>query len=120
MTKMVTLVLGASEKPNRYANKAIKELRAAGESVVAVGRKTGAVGDVTIDTQWPDTQLDTITLYLNPSHQVAYYDHLINSGARRVIFNPGTENVELEERLVQNGINAERACTLVLLATKQY
>jgi hypothetical protein len=39
---------------------------------------------------------------------------------KRVIFNPGTENPELELMLKQKGIEAERACTLVLLSLGQY
>jgi len=38
----------------------------------------------------------------------------------RVIFNPGTENSELVERLEGNDILVEEACTLVLLRTGQF
>jgi hypothetical protein len=37
-----------------------------------------------------------------------------------VVFNPGTENTEFESLLKENGIEAEEACTLVLLGTGQY
>jgi hypothetical protein len=39
---------------------------------------------------------------------------------RRVIFNPGAENPSFEQILKNEGIEVERACTLVLLATKQF
>ena len=39
---------------------------------------------------------------------------------RRVIFNPGTENGELEAALRAAGIESEEACTLVLLRTGQF
>ncbi|MCW3107716.1 MAG: CoA-binding protein, partial [Segetibacter sp.] len=36
------------------------------------------------------------------------------------IFNPGTENHELEEMARKNGIKPMEACTLVMLGTGQY
>ncbi|MEN8835195.1 MAG: CoA-binding protein, partial [Polaribacter sp.] len=39
---------------------------------------------------------------------------------KRVIFNPGTENLEFIKLLNKNNIESEIACTLVLLSTNQY
>ena len=47
-------------------------------------------------------------------------DALIAARPARVIFNPGTENPELEEKLAAAGIATVRACTLVLLRTGQF
>ena len=118
---MKTLVLGASTNPSRYANRAIKLLRAHQHEVVAVGLDEGAVADVNIihDIK-PDEKVDTVTLYLNPLRQKDYYNKILNIKPRRIIFNPGTENAEFEELAAQNGIATEEACTLVLLNTGQY
>lgn len=116
-----TLVIGASENPERYSNKAIKMLRQHDHEVVAIGLKTGEVEGVKIQIGKPNfDSVDTITLYLNPKRQEEYYDYLISLHPKRVIFNPGTENYELETILEKNGINYEEACTLVLLSTDQY
>jgi predicted CoA-binding protein len=64
--------------------------------------------------------VDTITLYIGPGVQSGYYDYIIKTNPKRVIFNPGTENAELEEVLRTHGIVPIEACTLVLLATGQY
>lgn len=118
---MKTLVIGASLHDYRYSNKAIKLLRAYKHDVVAVGRETGEVSGVNIEHDMPAQQdIDTVTLYINPTHQQAYYDKLVDLKPRRVIFNPGTENRELEALLEKNGIATEEACTLVLLNTGQY
>lgn len=118
---MKTLVIGASPHDWRYSNKAIKLLRAYKHEVVAVGRELGNVSGIEIERNMPETNdIDTVTLYINPTHQKAYYDSLLKLKPRRVIFNPGTENFQLEELLEQNGIIAEEACTLVLLNTGQY
>lgn len=116
-----TLVLGASTNPERYSHMAVLMLRRQGLDVVAVGPKPGRIGDVEIVTEIPDdVSVDTITLYLNPTHQAAYADRLLGLQPRRIIFNPGTENPELEGLAAQKGVQAQRACTLVLLSTGQY
>lgn len=115
-----TLVLGASENPSRYSFLAINKLRRYGHPVVAIGRKAGKVQDVEFSKERPQTDVDTVTLYLNPQHQKEYYDYIVSLKPRRIIFNPGTENDELMSLAEQNGIEPVEACTLVLLSTGQY
>lgn len=116
-----TLIMGASTNPDRYANFAIKKLRANGIEVVAFGIKAGIVGDVKIDTERiPYESIHTVSLYLNPKHQKQYYDYILNLNPKRVIFNPGTENPEFFNLLENKGIAHELSCTLVLLSTNQY
>lgn len=116
-----TLVLGASANPERYSHMAVLMLRRQGIEVVAVGPKPGRIGDVDIVTELPaDGSVDTVTLYLNPTHQGAYADRILGMHPRRIVFNPGTENPGLEGLAAQKGIQAQRACTLVLLSTGQY
>ena len=117
---MKTLVLGASLNPSRYSNRAIKLLRAYKHEVVAVGLDEGKVDDVQINHGFPNEPIDTVTMYLNPIHQKEYYDQIINAKPRRIIFNPGAENAELEQLAAKNNILTEEACTLVLLNTGQY
>lgn len=116
-----TLVLGASENPSRYSNMAVKKLVAHDHPVVAIGRRKGKIGHTEIVTT-PEmiTDIDTVTLYLNPANQRPYYDYILSLKPKRIIFNPGTENDELEEMARKNGIRAQEACTLVLLSTSQY
>jgi predicted CoA-binding protein len=119
--KMKTLVIGASHKPERYSNKAMQMLKDHGHKVLALGRRSRSFDNWQIDEGKPTYQdVDTVTLYLNYTHQQDYYDYLKSLKPRRVIFNPGTENPELEGQLEKEGIQTERACTLVLLSTGQY
>lgn len=118
---MTTLVLGASENPSRYANKAVRLLRAHKHEVFAIGRESGYIDEVEIQTVFPqNVEVDTVTLYLNPTHQKDFYQRIIHLKPRRIIFNPGTENDEFEKLAQQQGIQTEEACTLVLLNTNQY
>lgn len=116
-----TLVLGASDNPSRYSYLAMQRLRNHGHPVVAIGRKQRVVADVTIDNEKKDHKdVDTVTLYLNPSHQQEYYDYILSLKPHRIIFNPGAENDELAELARKNGIETKEACTLVMLSTNQY
>ncbi|MBN2628050.1 MAG: CoA-binding protein [Spirochaetales bacterium] len=116
-----TLVIGASEKPERYAYKAITALRSHGHPVKALSLKPGKVEDVEFITeQLPLEGIDTVTLYVGPQNQASYYDYVISLKPKRVLFNPGTENAEFQGMLREEGIDAVEACTLVLLSTSQF
>ena len=116
-----TIVLGASPNPERYSNMAVRRLRNAGHPVSAIGRRSATVGDVEIVMdQRAVTDVDTVTLYLNPTNQKEYYDYILSLHPRRIIFNPGAENPELEALASAHGIKPVEACTLVLLSTGQY
>lgn len=116
-----TLVLGASLKSNRYSNYAIQRLVDNKIDVVAFGLKKGEISGVEIDTELLNYEsIHTVTLYLNPKRQKDYYDYVVSLKPKRVIFNPGTENLEFYKILRDNNIFFEAACTLVLLSTNQY
>lgn len=118
---MKTLVIGASTNKERYSYKAIHSLVDKSHQVVAIGSKKGMAFDIPIETEKLEFQaIDTITLYLNPIAQEAYYDYILSLKPRRVIFNPGTENSTFYKLLAAHNIQYEVACTLVLLATNQY
>ncbi len=121
--KKTTLVIGASENPDRYSNKAIKALIQHQHPVLALGLRIGNVNGVEIATNlnnFKNEPIDTITLYINPKLQVPFYNEFIALNPKRVIFNPGTENEFFESLLNAQGIETEEACTLVLLGTGQY
>lgn len=116
-----TVVLGASDNPERYSFLAINKLRANNHPVVAIGRKPSKVADVNVETEQKSVaDVDTVTLYLNPAHQKEYYDYIFSLHPKRIIFNPGAENEELATLAKEKGIQPMEACTLVLLSTGQF
>lgn len=118
---MKVLVYGASTNPSRYAYIATELLLQHGHEVSLVGIKKGEVLGLTIQQDQPIIEdIDTVTLYVGPSNQEGLFDYLQALAPRRVIFNPGTENPELERALGKTGIQTEEACTLVLLHTGQF
>ncbi|HZL10916.1 MAG TPA: CoA-binding protein [Prolixibacteraceae bacterium] len=116
-----TLVIGASENPERYSNKAIRALLAHDHEVVAIGLREGKVEGISFNSEKKAfNNIDTVTLYVGPQNQAEYYSYISSLKPRRVIFNPGTENPEFIAQLKAEGIYPEIACTLVLLRTGQY
>jgi predicted CoA-binding protein len=122
ISEKVSLIIGASLNSDRYSNKAFYRLKAANHKVYNIGFREGVLEDLKIykEHQLDWSTIDTVTLYLGPARQEPYYDYLLKLKPKRVIFNPGTENEELENILKEAGIQTEQACTLVLLSTNQY
>lgn len=125
-TRMIskrTVIIGASTNHSRYAFLAAEMLTEYGHEIVPVGIKKGEVlGKQILDIrQRPSVQdVDTVTLYIGPQHQPEWYNYILALKPARVIFNPGTENAELEKLLTLQGIQAIQGCTLVMLRTGQY
>ena len=117
-----TLVIGASENPERYSNKAVKMLRQYKHEVVALGKEKdkNIDGLAIVNSVDNSEKFDTITLYLNPKNQEPYYEQILSLKPKRVIFNPGTENPKFEQTLKEHNIEPIEACTLVMLRTNQY
>lgn len=122
MSKKKTLVLGATNNPSRFAFLAVGRLLKSGfDDIKAIGIKKGDVQGIPIERSFgPEDNIHTITLYLNPSNQKQYYDQILESDPKRIIFNPGTENSELQELANEAGIETIEACTLVMLANGTY
>lgn len=119
-----TLVLGASTHPRRVSYRAVHQLQDYGEDLILVGIRSGEVAGLPIVTEAEELarlpDVETITLYIGARHQPQWYDFILERHPQRVIFNPGTENPELESRLREAGIEPVRACTLVMLTLNQY
>lgn len=117
----LTLVIGASENPDRYSYKAINCLVENGYSVIALGLKRGLIGKTEIILTKPVIcDVDTVLLYVSPKNQNEWMDYIINLKPKRIIFNPGTENPEFYKLANENKIEYIEACTLVMLSIGNY
>lgn len=115
-------MLGASPKPERYANKAIRLLVEYGHRVIPVHPAIPEIEGLAVktDLQSISEPVDTLTMYVSAGISESMADQIIALKPKRVIFNPGTENHVLQGTLVKAGIETEEACTLVLLNTGQF
>ena len=116
-----TIVLGAVAFPSRYAFKAVHALVEKGHEVFPMGIRDGAIAGIEIIMDRPRIKdIDTITLYINRWKQEEWYEYILNSNPKRVIFNPGAENQELVTLLKEKNIQTVEECTLVMLSVGRY
>ncbi|MEO8440345.1 MAG: CoA-binding protein [Spartobacteria bacterium] len=112
-------VLGASPKPERYSNQALRLLARMDYRPIPVNPafeeieglpcfpSLGAIGET----------VHTATLYLGPGRSTPLIDAIIAAHPQRIIMNPGAENEELATAASSAGIEVVEACTLVMLRT---
>lgn len=123
LKEKTTLLIGASENPSRMSNMVTQEMRSRGIPVLAVGARTGQIGDVEIHKNPEDfegAEVHTVGMYINPSLQPQYYDFILGLKPKRIFFNPGTENPELMRLARAQGIQAMDACMMVALTLSNY
>jgi predicted CoA-binding protein len=114
---LVVVVLGASPKPTRYSNMAVRQLSAKGYRVIPVHPTADAIADLPVVHSLGEIKekVHTLTLYLGPLHSRGQLDGILALAPMRVIFNPGTESPQMVARLQAAGIECLHACTLVML-----
>lgn len=122
MNTQKVVVLGASPKPERYSNRAIRLLLKKGHEVFPVHPAISLIEGLPVFQCLEDLKepVDTLTLYVSPAHSTPLGEAIVELKPGRVIFNPGTENPELYRALSAAGIPFEEACTLVLLNSEQF
>lgn len=115
-------VLGASPKPERHSNQAVRALVKNGHRVIPVHPLLKQIAGVPAVPALShiDDEVNTLTLYVGPERGIKLLKEMIDLRPDRVIMNPGTESEEIEEQLTAKGINVLRACTLVMLRTGQF
>jgi predicted CoA-binding protein len=118
----VTLVLGASPNPDRFAYKAIRSLQRRNIPVIAIGRKDADLDNLKIRKGMPDNigLVHTVTIYMKAINQKEYYKYILALQPKRIIFNPGTQNPELAELAKKEGIEVVNDCLLVMLNTSEF
>jgi len=122
-SKKKTVIIGATDNPGRYAYLAAGMLKENGHPIVPMSIHQGEVqGQELLDLREkiPVEGVDTVTMYINPSHQKEWEDYIISLDPKRVIFNPGAENQGFMDRLEKAGVEVIAACTLVMIRTNQF
>ena len=111
---MKVLVFGYSDSPDRYSYMAANLLKDYKHEVVTINpRMDDELSKI-------NTSYDTLTLYVNPAVSDKFQNILLQSRPKRVIFNPGTENSDLQKKFEALGTEVVIGCTLVMLRTNQF
>jgi len=115
-------VLGASPKPARYANQALRLLLKKGYRVTPMHPKFSEIEGLKVANDYADVEqpVHTLTLYVGAERLAPQIDDILALKPHRVIFNPGTESAMLQKALDDAGVHWFEACTLVMLRTDQF
>ncbi len=110
-------VLGASPKPDRYSNQAVRLL---GEYQYRTFPVNPAFAEIEGRKCYRSLAeiaepLHTVTLYLGEARSTPLIDEILAAKPERIILNPGAENDELTEAASSLGIEVVEGCTLVML-----
>jgi uncharacterized protein len=111
------VVLGASSNPNRVSYMATKLLKNKGYNLKAFGNRKGKIENIEVETELNNIKdkVDAITVFLKPDSQKKYYNYILDQNPTSLIFNPGTENPELEALAKLRNIKIISCCTIALL-----
>lgn len=124
--KKTVLVIGASDKPDRYSNRAIKMLQDYGYQPVGIHPHLRVAEEAPVFPSIQDLPQDirddihSVTMYVGAALSDKMTDDLSQLKPPRIIWNPGSENPQVQQKLTQQGIHNLEACTLVLLSTHQF
>jgi uncharacterized protein len=120
--QQTNVVLGASDNPQRFSNKAIRQLLAHGYHVTPVSPKLKEVEGLPCANNLSQIQdaVGTLTVYVNPQIFSSEIAAVIQLAPKRVIFNPGTESKAAQQALESAGIIVLNQCTLVMLDNNTY
>ena len=120
--KLNVVVLGASNKPDRVSNKAVRFLKRHGYTVIPIHPRLTAIEGFSVLSSLNEIQEDihTLTIYVSPNRIGPMIDSIIKLNPERVVMNPGTESHELIDRLKENNIPYLAHCTLKLLNSGQF
>ncbi|MDP2653974.1 MAG: CoA-binding protein [Candidatus Omnitrophota bacterium] len=119
---MNVAVIGASDKTDRYSYKAVKLAQEKGHRVYPVHQRIKQIEGLSVYLSIRDIvdPIDTVSLYVAADISTKIGEDILAKKPRRIIFNPGAENAELEARARGQGILTLNACTLVMLNTGQF
>jgi predicted CoA-binding protein len=116
------VVLGASPKPERYSNQAIRLLLEYGYRVTPVNPAIPVIEGLAVTHTLADMaeNVHTLAMYVGAARSQQMHEEILAIRPSRVIFNPGTESSTLMSDLRGQGAECIEGCTLVMLRTQQF
>ncbi len=116
------VIVGASDREDRYSYKALKMLHQHKFKVIPVHPTLQTIHGISVKSSLDqiDEPVDTVTIYVGPQRLPPLVPSIKKLSPRKVVFNPGTESPQIEEELTSQGIEVIEGCTLVMLRSGQF
>ena len=117
--KRNVVVLGASQKPDRYSNQAVRLLGNFDYRPIPVNPSFEEIEGLKCFPRLAEIgeKVHTVTIYLRAARSTPLIDEILAANPQRIIMNPGAENEELAAAASGAGIEVVEGCTLVMLRT---
>ena len=119
---MDVVVIGASDKPERYSHRALLLLKEKGHHVIPVHPRLTGVEGIPVHHSLKEMSgpVHTVTLYVGRERSDGMIEDILALKPRRLIMNPGAENDALEAAARDAGVEVVRGCTIVMLRAGQF
>ena len=100
------VVIGASNKPERYSYKAIESLLVYGHQPVPVNPALNQIKGIKVINDITDIKgaVDTVTLYVGPERLETMAEQIVALKPKRIIANPGAESDKMKKLAAEAGI----------------
>lgn len=114
------IIVGASNKRDKYANKAVRAYRDLGWTVYPVHPTEKLVEGIpcvpTVDAV--PGRAATMSLYVPPAVGLTVIDAAVGKGVQDVYVNPGSGSPELVERIRSLGMHPIEACSILAVGRR--
>jgi uncharacterized protein len=118
----VVAVIGASNDPRKFGNRAVRAFKRQGYTVIPVNpNETQVDGDKSYASvlDVPGT-IDMATVYLQPEPGVQVMEQLAQKGVGEVWLNPGADDDRVVARARELGLNVIQACSIIAIGESPY
>jgi len=108
-------VIGASNAPQKYGNKAVRAYLRQGWTVYPVNPNETTVEGLKVYPTIADVPgpVDRVSMYVPPSVGITLLEAIKAKGSAELFLNPGSESDELVERAEALGLETIQACSIV-------
>ena len=108
-------VIGASNAPHKFGNKAVRAYLRQGWTVYPVNPNEKTVEGLRVYSTIGDVPgpVDRVSMYVPPSVGITLLEAIKAKGSTELWLNPGSESDELVERATALGLDPIQACSIV-------
>jgi hypothetical protein len=113
-------IIGASNKRDRFANKAVRAFRDAAYTVYPVHPQEKTVEGLPVYKTVLDIPgpVDIASLYIPPAAGMRVIEQIAKKGIKQVYVNPGADSKELLAKADQLGVETLNVCSIVAIGKK--
>lgn len=113
-------IIGASNNPEKFGNKAVKAYKKMGYKVYPVNPREEVIEGLRVYKSILDINdnIDKVSIYLPPKLVLSVLEEIAKTGIKEIFLNPGTESEEVFEKAEKLGLEPVVACSILAVGLK--